>query len=505
METFDPPHNEIKAHAASGFIFSSLAQGLKMGLQFLSVIVMSRVLEPSDFGIVAMVYPTYTFAMIFQNLGINQAVIQRPHLTPAQVNTFFWINIVLGTAAFLAVSLLSPAVAWFYHDRRTMYLTMAMAVLLLVAGIGNLHGAIMVRRLQFRQQTILNIVAAVASLMASVLWGYWIGGYWSLYVGLAVGSILPTIGCWMMVKWRPSWPHLVPETGEMLRFGMGVTAANLANTVASSAISMAIGRALGEHITGMYDRASKLVSAPLQQMTAPINQVTGPILYRLHDDPERYVRTFQRMAGLLLLIVTPFIAWVVAMSALMVETLLGAKWVEATPVFAMLSLAALPRFINGIIGWIFVTQGRAADNGRWGVFSSTMDVFAVLLGLSFGAVGVAAGLAISQIAQTPLLLWYACRRGSVQQSLILKLLRSRLLGGTASYAAARLLLSSDIPPWPTLIAGGILSYLVSVAVVALFPSGREALLQDFGFLKYVCRHMMGGNEPNQPAELNHPT
>ena len=127
-----------------------------------------------------------------------------------------------------------------------------------------------------------------------------------------------------------------------------------------------IGHDFGARVTGLYDRASRLVSSPLQQIAAPVNQVTGPILYRLHDDEARYVRTFLRMSALLVFILVPFITWTVAMPDTIIRVMMGPKWLEATPLFVSLSLMVLPQFINGVVGWIFVTQGRPGDNGRWG-------------------------------------------------------------------------------------------------------------------------------------------
>ena len=86
-----------------------------------------------------MVYPIYGFALIFQNLGINQAIIQRPTITHDQLNSFFWINVALGAAICVVLTVLSPFVAGFYHEGRVAGLTVAMSVLVFVGGLGNIH------------------------------------------------------------------------------------------------------------------------------------------------------------------------------------------------------------------------------------------------------------------------------------------------------------------------------------------------------------------------------
>jgi PST family polysaccharide transporter len=488
---FDPPHGDMKYHAANGFIYSTLAQGLKIVTQFLSVIIMARLLVPTDFGIIAMVYPIYNFALIFQNLGMNQAIIQRHNLTSAQLNSFFWVNVSIGLLICLILIGISPGVAWFYKNQATMPLTIGMALLVAIGGLGNIHGAIMVRKLQFRLQNIFNIASTLLSFLVSVLIGYLWRSYWSLYFGMCVGSLVSLIGSWMMVKWRPSRPGLVPETFEMMRFGLGVTTANLADLIANGLVSAVIGHSLGDRIIGLYDRATRLISAPLQQIQAPLNQVTGPILYRLHDNEENYIRIYRRMAGLLLLIIIPFITWAVGMPQLLIGVVMGKKWLDLTPIFVGMSLAILPQLTNGIIGWIFVSQGRSSDNGRWGLFNASVTVAALFIGLPNGIVGIAWAFAISQFLRLPLIIWFACRTGPVAYRHILEVILPRAFAGLISFGVLTLLPQDRLPAPVTLILGISLSYSTAISVLALFPSGRKALIGDAGFVKFTVERRFG--------------
>ena len=486
---FEAPQRELKAHAASGFVFSSAAQITRLITQFLTLFITARLLGPTDFGLIAMVYPIYGFALIFQNLGINQAIIQRPTITHEQLNSFFWINVGLGAGICLILTALSPLVAVFYHESRVTGLTVAMAVLVFIGGLGNIHGALMVRRLQFRLQTSLNIAAAIASLVATVVLAIVFKSVWALYSGLLVSTLLTFLGSWVLVQWRPSGPKLASDTPELMRFGLGVAVANLANIAATSVTSAVIGHNFGARITGLYDRASRLVSSPLQQIAAPVNQVTGPILYRLHDDEPRYVRTFLRMSALLVFILVPFITWTVAMPDTIIRVLMGRRWLEATPLFVALSLMVLPQFINGVVGWIFVTQGRPGDNARWGAFNASVTIVTVLASAPFGVLAVAVSLACSEFIRLPLITLYACRIGPVKIHHVAGILFPRLLGGLAAYVCLSLLHMSGLNAILMLPLGLAISYAIGAAVVGLFPAGRQSLIADAGFVLFTGRQI----------------
>jgi len=475
----------MRSHAAAGFVFSALAQLARIATQFASVIVMARLLEPSDFGLIAMVWPVYGVAVMVQNLGINQAVIQKPALTAAQVNSFFWINCGVGALVCLVLILLSPAVGWFYGDPRTVPLTIAMAALVMVSGLGNLHGAIMIRRLQFRLQTGLGVLSSLAGLLGSVWWGLAFGGYWALYFGLALAALVSLAGVWIKVGWLPGRPALVPETGQMLRFGLGITATNLADLITNSVTNATIGSVLGDRATGLYDRASRLLSTPLLQLIQPINGVAAPILYRLHDDPERYRRTFQRMLGMITLLITPGIVWTISEPERLIATFLGEKWQEAAPIFAALSLAALPQLVNSAVGWLFVTQGRAGDNARWGLVNAGVTIAALFAGLPFGLIGIAIASALSQFLRAPALWWYASRSGPVRFRDIIGVIGPQAAGGAAAFLALTVFTRLPGPDWALLGGGLALSYLAALAVVALFPSGRAAIRREAAFALYI--------------------
>ncbi|HJO64947.1 MAG TPA: oligosaccharide flippase family protein, partial [Sphingomonas sanguinis] len=91
---FDPVNTQLRARVASGVSVTAALQGLRVVLQMASVVVLSRLLLPSDFGVVAMTSPVLGFMMIFQDLGLSQAAVQRRILTQRQASTLYWLNVV---------------------------------------------------------------------------------------------------------------------------------------------------------------------------------------------------------------------------------------------------------------------------------------------------------------------------------------------------------------------------------------------------------------------------
>jgi PST family polysaccharide transporter len=490
--TFDPAHSDARKHAASGFVFTGIGQMTRVITQFLSVIFMARLLNPSDFGLVAKVTPIYLFAYLFHDLGLSQATIQKPEISNAQVNAFFWINSTLGATIALIIVAFSPLIGWFYHDRRAAILSIGMAFLIFIAGVGNQHGAIMQRRMVFRDQAIIVALGSISSLLASILWGFFFHNYWALFIGLAVGTIVPAIGVWTFEKWRPSVPEAVSGIANMLQYGLGITGGNLINFVVSNLNNVAMGRVFGDTLLGIYDRSARLLSMPIQQLTFPITTVILPILYRLHDNEDEYRATFLRAVASLTFAVAPGVLWVVVSSDAVITIFLGPKWIQAAPVFALLSFGSLPQLVNSCANWLIVTQGRSNDYARWGLFFGLLSVISLFIGLRFGIVGVAISASVVHLLSAPFYWWYACRHGPVSLSQVWTALVPLIVA--AAITAPVLVGLRHYWPFASLvgllISGSIVSYVVNLAIISIFPAGRSAIVKDFAFGRYVLRGLV---------------
>ena len=162
---FEPRHKEMGRHITSGIVNSGVVQIVKMLCQFGSVIILSRLLPPSDFGLIAMVGPVSGFVGLFQDLGLSQATIQKAKLNHDEVNAFFWINVSLGAALTAIVVAISPLAGWYYGEPRVVALTAAMGLLILLGSLGNQPGAILMRRMEFGVLALNGVVGAASGLV----------------------------------------------------------------------------------------------------------------------------------------------------------------------------------------------------------------------------------------------------------------------------------------------------------------------------------------------------
>ncbi|WP_245195621.1 lipopolysaccharide biosynthesis protein [Aureimonas populi] len=456
---------------------TGVAQAVKLACQIASVIVLSRLLLPHDFGIVAMAAPVLAFVALFQDLGLTQATIQKKGITHEEVNCLFWVNI--GVSALLAglLVLVAPAVAGFYAEPQAGVLVAAMGLQILVYGAGAQHYALLSRRMEFGKVAILESFAACAGLAVSIVWALADRTYWALYAGGLATALCTCIGLWAGSRWRPGLPRWVEGGGSLLNFGAGITGFNFANFFARNLDNVLIGRYWGNQELGLYDRAYKLLLFPLQQITNPLSKVMVPALSRLTDEPERYRHAYLRVAPILLLVALPGVAFAIATADLLIPFALGEQWRASAGIFQALGFAGLMQPLNNPSGWLFISQGRSGEFMRWGIFSALTSVAAFAVGLPYGAFGMAAAYAVSEYLRTPLLWLYLGRSGPVRAADMVRVAFPFVVG--AHLAVGLLWLARPyLPDSPlvALLACGVLAYASVSAFALLFAPGRAVIL-----------------------------
>lgn len=471
--SFDPDTRSLKSSVGKGFMTTAASQAVKIGVQVASVILLSRILAPEDFGIVAMVAPVLAFIMMLQDMGLNHATVQRAKITHDEVNFLFWVNIAISLVLTCVLLGTAPLIALFYGEPRVGPFVAALSINVVLTAGSSQHMALLSRKMEFGRIAIIESVAALSLLSVSIVFAFIYKSYWGLWTGW-VGSVLATlILSWFFSGWRPTRPRNAENGWSMINFGAGITGFNFANYFARNLDNILIGRYYGGFELGLYDRAYKLLLFPLTQITNPLGRVMVPALSRLADAPDRYRNAFLRVLRLLLLGIMPGVAWATATSDSLILLLLGSKWAESAVIFSSLGFAGMVQILNNPSGWLFISQGRSREFALWGLMSAALSVVAFGSGIPWGAWGVATAYAIVSYLKTPLLWWFLGRSGPISALDIWKTSFPFVAGAHLSLAAVwfgRPLLNTG---YLGLLETLTISYFISFAFSILFRSGRE--------------------------------
>lgn len=465
-------------------LYVGVAQAFRIAMTLLSTVIVSRILLPGDYGVIAMAAPITGFIMMFQDLGINQAVIQARTITPQQSNSFFWVNMGVAFLTALLMVVLHPLVSIFYHDSRAGYIVAASAFTVVLTASALQHVALMNREMRFAAISIIDMASATCTLVVTIAAALWLRSYWALWLGAAMGAAVTAILMWSASRWRPSWRFSFRGIGAMLKFGSSLGGFNLLNFLSRNLDNVIIARARGSQEVGLYDNSYKLMMFPLQNISAPLGRVMLPVLVRLRDEPQRYRRAFLLALRALMVAAMPIIAISAAVSDQLIVFLLGEKWRAAGPIFFWLSLTGILAPVANATGWLFVTSGRGGAMFRWGIFSAIVTIGGFLVGIHWGAYGVALSLFVGTLFRIPFLYSYSTIGTSLAASDLYKVMVAPLISGaiTATLAVS---LSTRLPITGLLAIVIPSGYVLAVLAQGCSRDGRELLSASVNIMKGI--------------------
>jgi O-antigen/teichoic acid export membrane protein len=422
LQEIDPLNAErstldLKDHTIRSTGVTLFAQVLKFAIQMSSVVVLARLLSPSDFGLVSMVAVFTGLLELFKDGGLSVATIQRKRVTHAQVSSLFWINCAVGLALATLCILSAPLVADFYHEPRLAPICRAISATFFIGGLAVQHDAVLRRQMNFRALARIDVLSALfgaLSAIAAALIGL---GYWSLVVMTFATKLSNTAQLWAACHWRPGWAVRGAGVWPMVKFGLHLVGANLVGYFSSNLAPSLIGFIGGAAQLGLFNRAITLTSIPSSQIIPPIMGVAQPALARVISDPALF-----RYAALSLLrkvsLLTTFITITLAVFAdWIVIIALGPQWDGAIPAFRMLAVFTLVEPVATLAAIMLIAAGRPDAIIKSRFQSLAIIVLASAVGAFWGVTGIIAGFALSGLLlRLPLFLWYVSKYQPVSKA-----------------------------------------------------------------------------------------
>ena len=451
----------------------ALSLGASQVASLLAMFVLARLLDPKDFGLVALAWTVLVYVEQIQESGIGQALIYRREDVEAAAASALLFTPVASILLYWVIFAIAPFAARFLHAPDLVDVLRVLALVLVFRGLAVVPRAILERNLDFRSLTIAESVATVAQIGAFV--GLAVAGFgvWSLVFGNLVGAALQTALYWLRVPWRPSVGRFSFRIlRELARYGRFIGASNFLSVVSNTVDNVVVSRVLGTASLGLYSVAYRLADFP----SSAIGHIVGRTMFSVYSTLQHdrasfrhaYVRNIQRLA---LLAVPASVGLFIAAEPI-VATLLGDKWLGAVPALRILA-------VYGLIKSFGSTSAEALKGfgePQWGLVFGVIYVVVVIPALivltrEFGLTGAAVSMLMAIAASSiPAMAVIARKLGLSARELARCLAPSALCSGLLAITLVVLLDSSQsMAPAASLallVSAGIGVYVAATALFA---------------------------------------
>ncbi|HUB24623.1 MAG TPA: lipopolysaccharide biosynthesis protein [Tepidisphaeraceae bacterium] len=477
---------DLKQSTLRGGLARICALSTNLLVRAISLLVLSRILTPSDFGLVGMVMALTGILVLFRDFGLSSAAIQRANVTEAQLSTLFWINIAIGALLGLVGLALAPVIAGFYGRPELLHVTMFLALAFFINSAGVQHSATLQRQMRFTALSMIDVSSlafgnAIAIVAAEA--GY---GYWALVAMSVATPLAATVGFWLVSGWIPGLPSRRAGVLPMMHFGGILTLNGLVTYVGYNAEKVMLGRAWGADAIGLYSRAQQLLFLPIDSLNSAVGEVAFSALSKLQGDPLRLRNYFLKGFSLVLGLTLPIAIMCALFADDVVNVLLGPRWTAAVVIVRLLAPTVAIRAIIHPLGWLLFSMGLVGRSLRIALVFTPIMIAGCLVGVPYGAVGIAIAYStVMTLWAVPHVLWSVHGTAISAREIfgtVIRLMTPGVLAGGLAYGL-RLSFGESLTPVIRLILENMTLFLAYFGMLWLDVTQRSLYIDLFRGLR----------------------
>lgn len=474
--------------AARGSKVVLLTQAFRAALQFGSMIVLARLLDPNVFGLVAMVTSVIGIADLIRDFGLSSAAIQSKTLSTDERTNLFWVNLGFGAACTVVVALCAPFIQSIYDQAGLIPIIVSLSGVFLLSGANTQFRADLTRSMRYGKLATADIASQVAGIAIAAALAVAGFGVWAL-VGqqLTVAVVSLSMNA-VSTRWLPGLPQRGVSLRRFFAFGSSLFATQTLTYLTKNVDNVALGIFSGPYQLGLYSRAYQLLMTPLNQINAPMTGVALPVLSKIQDDDERFSRYLDRAQLVACYLTASVFAVAAGVAGPLTLVLFGSQWAEVAPIFAVLAVGGIFRSIQQIAYWTYLAKGRTNAQLKMILVTRPIMIAIILAGIPWGPIGVAVGHSVAYFLFWLASVWHVGRvTGVDSRRLMRNAIRPVLLvcapAGGLAFAATLI----PAPPVLSLLAGVLAAALFVGATVLAVPSVRTDVRILIEFMRRAGR------------------
>lgn len=195
----------LKQKTISGLSWSFVDQIAIYGINFVIGIILARLLDPKQYGLIAMITIFLAVSRSFVNSGFTQALIRKNDAKQIDYSTVFFFNIVISILLYLILFSFAPLISRFYDEPKLTIILQVLGIGLVVDALSIIQRARLTKRIDFKLQAKISVVASLISGIVGIIFAFLGFGVWALVAKILLRQILFAALLWLWNRWIPTW------------------------------------------------------------------------------------------------------------------------------------------------------------------------------------------------------------------------------------------------------------------------------------------------------------
>jgi O-antigen/teichoic acid export membrane protein len=382
----------LSAKTLKNLFYMSLGTGSQFILQFILLIVLSRLLSPKEFGIINAGLVIISFISIISLLGVGPAIIQREKLTESHIKTGFalslWLNILLAVVVFLS----SFSISRFFGIEELGIILRWMTIIFIFQGTSTVAESLMARNLNIKLLAKVQFLTYFLYGLTGIILALKGYGVWSLVIANIVQFGTKSLILIIVQPHKKGITFNINAAKDLIYFGGGVSIAKIFNHIALQGDNFVVGKFIGPVGLGLYSRAYQLMTVPVSLFGKVLDMVLFPSLSKVQNDNKKLTKVYKQGISLISLVALPFSVILIFYSTEIVSILFGTKWIDIVQPFSILAAGILFRASYKISDALIQAKGAIYQRAIRQIIYAAIILLGTWLGHFWGIVGVALGV-----------------------------------------------------------------------------------------------------------------
>ena len=390
------PQKNLKQKAASGMVWTALQKYSQMFIQFISGIILARLLMPFDYGCIGMLSIFMVLAEAFIDGGFGSALIQKKKPTQEDYSTIFYWNLGMALVLYVVLYLCAPAISRFFNTPLLCNVLRVQGLVLFIYAFNIVQRNLLKKKLNFKVLAIVTITTSIIALGVTIFMAYKGFGVWALVAQNMITAASPAIVFWFFIKWRPIWTFSWQSFKELFSFGFYMFLTHLINRFGQQFQGLLIGKVYNADTMGYYSKAyntEKLVSTSISKV---MTEVTYPLYAEVQDNKVVMQNMVKRLAVTLSYLTFPLMFILLLCAKPLFVLLYSDRWLQSVPYFQVLCIAGLAYSLQSVNLQTISAIGKSRIMFLWTLLKRAVGISFVIGGLLlWGMKGLLLGMVLN--------------------------------------------------------------------------------------------------------------
>lgn len=374
----------LKQKSINGMLWTVSERLSVQVVQLLVQIILARLLEPAQFGLIGMLMIFTAVAQSIMDSGFGSALIQKKDADQTDSSSIFFFNLLFGVILALILSLTAPLIAQFYNQPALIPITRVLSLTLVINAFSLVQTSLLAKKLEFKTQMKISLLAVMISGVIGIVMAFRGFGVWSLVAQMVSKSLFQAIFLWVFSDWRPSAVISISSLKSMFSFGSKLLVSGLLDTIFNNIYQTFIGKVYSPTDLGYFSKAKSIESAAVQATSSSLGQVLFPSMVHFQNDLENLKKAYRKTIRLSLFLHFPLMIGLWAIADPLFRLLLTDKWAPSIPFFRILCIAELLYPLHVLNLNILKVKGRSDLFLRLEIIKKATVVLAILFTYRWG-------------------------------------------------------------------------------------------------------------------------